>query len=225
MPDRARSYRAATRQLGVRPAFPLGGFKGRVSLWPYSGCREDIDESGLQFLGGDERPIVLKFTGAAIDLDRIESHPCRRQLVAKSVEQCVFPGPIVRKNHAVLSTHNRLLEQSFFVIEVSTKKLCEILDRGRARAKRMSSSNVAGGLMRLAEALLIMADLSAAPIILTEIFLLIAARLGSDAMILGVAARNSLAPQVAHFDDNVATDKAGELGKKAPLTAESRSVS
>ena len=32
------------------------------------------------------------------------------------------------------------------------------------------------------------------------------------------AARNSLAPQFARFDDNVATHKAAELGKKAPLT-------
>ena len=61
-----------------------------------------------------------------------------------------------------------------------------------------------------------MAALSAAPIILKEIFLLIAARLGSDPMILRSLLGNTLAPQVAHFDDNVATDKAGELGKKAP---------
>ena len=33
-----------------------------------------------------------------------------------------------------------------------------------------------------------------------------------------VAAWGSLAPQFAHFDDNVATHKAAELWKKAPLT-------
>src|SRR4029077_5874159 len=86
--------------------------KGPVALRPSSGCRDDLDDRGLQFLGGGERPIVLKFTGAAIDLDRIESRPCCRQLVAKSVEQCVFRSPIVRKNHAVPSTHNRVREQS-----------------------------------------------------------------------------------------------------------------
>src|ERR1700729_1162133 len=35
---------------------------------------------------------------------------------------------------------------------------------------------------------------------------------------LEVAAGNSLAPQFAHFGDNVAPRKAAELGKKAPLT-------
>jgi hypothetical protein len=38
----------------------------------------DLGDRGLQLLGGVKRPIVLKFTGAAIDLDRIESHQsCR----------------------------------------------------------------------------------------------------------------------------------------------------
>jgi hypothetical protein len=36
----------------------------------------------------------------SIDLDRIESHLYCRQLIAKSIEQCVFRRPIVRKNHA-----------------------------------------------------------------------------------------------------------------------------
>src|ERR1700722_4923170 len=48
------------------------------------------------------------------------------------------------------------------------------------------------------------------------------ARSGSDAN-LEVAAGNSLAPQFAHFDDNVATHEAAELGRKAPLTTNEQS--
>jgi hypothetical protein len=74
-----------------------------VGLRPSSGCRDDEGDLGVQSLGGGERPIILKFTGAAIDLDRIESHPCCRLLLAKSVEQRLIRSLIVRKNHAVLS--------------------------------------------------------------------------------------------------------------------------
>src|SRR3984885_1070920 len=35
---------------------------------------------------------------------RIESRPCCRSLLAKSVEECGFRSPIVRENHAVPST-------------------------------------------------------------------------------------------------------------------------
>ena len=70
--------------------------------------RDDEGDLGVQSLGGDERPIVLKFTGAAIYLDRIKSHPGCRLLLTKSVEQCFIRGLIVRKNHAELSAHNRV---------------------------------------------------------------------------------------------------------------------
>jgi hypothetical protein len=43
-------------------------------------------------------------------------------------------------------------------------------------------------------------------------------RIGRDD--LEVAARNSFAPQFAHFDDNVATHKAAELGNKATVAAD-----
>jgi hypothetical protein len=64
---------------------------------PSSVRRDNLGDRSVRSLGGGERSIVLKFTGAAIDLDRIESHPCCRRFVAKSVEQCVFRRPIVRK--------------------------------------------------------------------------------------------------------------------------------
>ena len=57
--------------------------KGPVALRPSSGCRDDEGDRGVQSLGGGERPIVLKFTGAAIDFDRIESRPCCRLLLAR----------------------------------------------------------------------------------------------------------------------------------------------
>jgi hypothetical protein len=47
-------------------------------------------------------------------------------------------------------------------------------------------------------------------------------RIGRDN--LEVAARNALAPQFAHFDDSLATHKAAELGKKAPLTTGEQSL-
>jgi hypothetical protein len=43
-------------------------------------------------------------------------------------------------------------------------------------------------------------------------------RIGRDD--LEVAARSSFAPQFAHFDDNVATHKAAELGNKATVAAD-----
>jgi hypothetical protein len=86
---------------------------------PSSGCPDDLGDRGVEFLGGGERPIVFKFTGAAIDLDRIETRPCRRQ----SVKHCV--SLMVRKNRAVPSTHNRVGAQSCFAVPMSTKQLRE----------------------------------------------------------------------------------------------------
>ena len=85
--------------LGISHAWTLAA-SGRPS-----GCRDDEGDRGVQSLGGGERPIVFKFTGAAIGLDGVKSHPRCRLLVAKSVEQCLIRSLIVRKNHAVLSAH------------------------------------------------------------------------------------------------------------------------
>jgi hypothetical protein len=96
-----------TSSFGNRDEVVEACVKGQSPSGPLSGCRD------VQSLGGGERSIVLKFTGAAIDFDRVESHPCCRLLLAKSVA-CVFRSPIVRKNHAVPSTiiasvHSRAL--------------------------------------------------------------------------------------------------------------------
>ena len=80
----------------VMPPASWESLKGPVALRP-SGCRENEGDLGVQSLGGGERPIVLKFTGAAIYLDRIESHPCCRLLLTKSVEQCLIDGLIAPK--------------------------------------------------------------------------------------------------------------------------------
>ena len=105
---------AAELPLHIRPSFQL--------------CRHDLDDRCVQSLGGGEGPIVLKFTGATIDLDRIESRPCCRLLIAKGVEQRlirIFRSPIVRKRHIVPSTHNGSDAQVCFVVSVSTKQLGE----------------------------------------------------------------------------------------------------
>jgi hypothetical protein len=69
----------------------------------------------------DVRPLIKGyFRRCAL---RIELRPCRCLLLAKSVKHCV--SLIVRKNHAVPSTHNRVCAQSCFVVLMSTKKLCE----------------------------------------------------------------------------------------------------
>ena len=114
----------AMLHVGARPPASWESSKGPVALRP-SGCRDDEGDLGVQSLGGGERPIVLKFTGAAIDLDRIESHPCCRLLLTKSVEQCLIRGLIVRKNHAVSSAHKSRRVRSGFVVKESTKQLGE----------------------------------------------------------------------------------------------------
>ena len=72
-----------------------------------SGCRDDEGDLGVQSLGGGKRPIVLKFTGAAVDLDRIESHPCCRLLLTKSVEQCLISWSDRSNKSCCPSAHNR----------------------------------------------------------------------------------------------------------------------
>jgi Transposase domain (DUF772) len=57
--------------------YPRAGLR---ALSPYSASRPGGLRRRLT-----QRPIIVKFTGAAIDLDRIESRPRCRQFVVKSV--------------------------------------------------------------------------------------------------------------------------------------------
>ena len=102
---RDNSCRSAVRPKGKFPSRQSS--KGPVALGPSSSCRDDLGDRGVQSLGGGERSIVLKFTGAAIDFDRIEARPCCRSLLAKSVEQFVCRSLIARKNHAVPRPQSR----------------------------------------------------------------------------------------------------------------------
>jgi hypothetical protein len=74
--------------------------KGPVALRPSSTRRDNLGDRSVQSLGGGERSIVLKFTGAAIDLDRMlppaPRAPMLPPALAKSVEQCVIRRLIVR---------------------------------------------------------------------------------------------------------------------------------
>src|ERR1700679_2778472 len=98
MTDSDKSSRQRTPATSPLPeALRAGAIvsKGPVALRPSSTRCNNLGDRSVQSFGGGERSIVLKLTGAAIDLDRIESHPCCRLLVAKSVEQCLIRGLIV----------------------------------------------------------------------------------------------------------------------------------
>ena len=81
--DNARAGREFTERAPTMAGEPAGRpreLKGPVALRP-SPAAATISATVASVLGGGERSIVLKFTGAAIDFDRIESRhaAARRQ--------------------------------------------------------------------------------------------------------------------------------------------------
>ena len=93
--------------------------KGPVALRPSSSCRDDEGDRGVQSPGGGEHPIVLKFTGVAIDLDSIKSRPC-----------CRAPPP------AAVCSSLRVMSIASFVVR-SFETIMLSLDRNRAVHSRV----------------------------------------------------------------------------------------
>ena len=85
-----RAADAAMYELMKTPPTTLAGMRAIIQY-----LVDLDDDSGYYYL-----PTLLR------------SRPCCRLLLDKSVEQCVFRRPIVRKNHAVLFAHNRPRAQS-----------------------------------------------------------------------------------------------------------------